>query len=61
MQEYTLTVFEKNGQLLLEQSFQANNDQSAKQKGTEILNKENFAQYTHRCVSEDGRLILFSR
>ncbi|MBB6454656.1 hypothetical protein HNQ94_003145 [Salirhabdus euzebyi] len=60
MKSYTLTVFEKDGKTLLDESFEANNDQEAKEKGTKLLEEKGYENHTHRCVTE-GRLVLFHR
>lgn len=60
MKDYVLTVFEKNGNKVLDQTFSASSDQEAKEKGINILEENNYSAYTHRCVTSDGKLILFS-
>lgn len=59
MKNYKLTVFEKNGEKLLDESFEAANDVEAKEKGTEILVSQGFTEKTHRCTSPEGKLLLF--
>ncbi|HWO76972.1 MAG TPA: YhzD family protein [Bacillus sp. (in: firmicutes)] len=59
MKIYRLTVFEKNGEKLLDESIEAASDAEAKQKGTELLTKHQYLEKTHRCTSPDGKLILF--
>ncbi|WP_047986135.1 YhzD family protein [Ornithinibacillus californiensis] len=61
MRNYVLTVFEKSGKKLLDESFQAANDQEAKQLGEKKLEKEGYLEHTHRCVSPEAKLILFHR
>ncbi|WP_042149206.1 YhzD family protein [Paucisalibacillus sp. EB02] len=61
MKTYVLTVFEKTGEKLLDESFPAANDQEAKKLGEERLAKEGFLEHTHRCVSPEAKLILFHR
>lgn len=61
MKNYVLTAFTKSGEKLLDESFTAENDEQAKQKGKELLKKEGFEEHTHRLVTEDARLILFHR
>ncbi|MUV36606.1 hypothetical protein JNUCC1_00409 [Lentibacillus sp. JNUCC-1] len=61
MQTYALTVFEKNGDLLLDESFTAANDDEAKVIGAKRLEEEGLNDKTHRCVSPDAKLILFHR
>lgn len=59
MKTYTLTVFEKTGETLLEENFEAPNDDDAKKIGEEKLSENNYLEHTHRCVSSAGKLILF--
>ncbi|WP_097158290.1 YhzD family protein [Bacillus oleivorans] len=59
MKVYKLTVFEKNGEKLLDELFEAANDSEAKQKGTELLTKHQYLEKTHRCTSPEGKLLLF--
>ncbi|MBE3570282.1 MAG: hypothetical protein IMW92_09285 [Bacillales bacterium] len=59
MKEYTLTVFQKNGEKLLDDTFEAANDYEAKEKGSQILKEKGFTDYTHRCTSPAGKLLLF--
>ncbi len=56
---YKLTVFEPNGEKLLDESFQANDDQEAKNLGEKLLEEKNYSEKTHRCTSPKGKLILF--
>ncbi|KKB35621.1 YhzD family protein [Bacillus thermotolerans] len=56
---YKLTVFEKNGEKLLDESFEAQNDQEAKDKGMELLHHYAYEDYTYRCASPLGKLVLF--
>ncbi|MFC7062652.1 YhzD family protein [Halobacillus seohaensis] len=61
MKKYYLTVFEKNGTNVLDETFEANNESEAKQIGKDKLEEKGFSEYTHRCVAPEGRLILFHR
>ncbi len=61
MRTYTLTVFEKDGEKILDETFTAGNDEEAKITGISRLEKRNYSEYTHRCVTADGKLILFHR
>ncbi len=61
MAEYTLTVFSKAGELLLDESFPAQNDDEAKNLGQSKLAEAGYEEYTHRCVAPDARLVLFHR
>lgn len=61
MAEYTLTVFSKTGELLLDESFPAQNDDEAKSLGQSKLSEAGYEEHTHRCVAPDARLVLFHR
>jgi hypothetical protein len=59
MKTYKLTAFEANGEKLLDEAFQAENDDSAKVQGEKILSEKNLLEKTHRCISPSGKLLLF--
>ncbi|MCU9612526.1 YhzD family protein [Caldibacillus lycopersici] len=59
MQIYKLTVFEANGEKILDESIEAETDAQAKHLAEKILNEKNGLTKTHRLVSPEGRLILF--
>lgn len=59
MRTYKLTIFELNGEKVLDESFEANNDGEAKVKGQKMLEEHNALHKTHRCCSPEGKLILF--
>ncbi len=61
MKTYVLTVFDKSGEKLMDDTFEATNDQEAKMLGEERLTKAGYLEHTHRCVSPDAKLILFHR
>lgn len=61
MQTYKLTVFEANGEKILDEAFQAPNDSEAKTKGENLLQEKNMHEKTHRCTSPQGKLIIFHR
>jgi len=61
MKTYTLTVFDKTGEKLLDESFTAENNADAKTKGSARLVEIGFSEYTHRCVSPEAKLVLFHR
>lgn len=61
MKKYFLTVFSKSGEKLLDESFTANHDNEAKEIGKNRLKEAGYEQYTHRCVTNNARLILFQR
>ncbi|QFT88250.1 hypothetical protein FIU87_06320 [Bacillus sp. THAF10] len=61
MGKYTLTVFSKNGETLLEESFEASTEKEAKQIGEKKLEELNYLDTTHRCTNSSGKLVLFHR
>jgi hypothetical protein len=61
MKTYTLTVFEKTGEKLLDETFEASSDEEAKKIGEQKLKEKNYHKKTHRCTSSSGKLILFHR
>ncbi len=61
MATYHLTVFEKNGDKLMDESFEAKSETEAKEIGQRKLEEKNFADKTHRCTSSSGKLVLFRR
>jgi len=58
---YTLTVFEKDGNKLLDETFEAGSDEEAKTAGKQILEAKEYSEHTHRCVSPEAKLLLFHR
>ncbi|PKR78263.1 hypothetical protein CEY16_00450 [Halalkalibacillus sediminis] len=61
MKTYFLTVYSQKGEALLNDSFEASDDQEAIKIGKTKLEEEGHQDQTHRCVSPDGRLLLFHR
>ncbi|WP_188207048.1 YhzD family protein [Alkalibacillus aidingensis] len=61
MKTFYLTVYAKSGENLLDEPFEANHDQEAKEIGQEKLKQHQYEETTHRCVAPDGRLVLFHR
>jgi hypothetical protein len=61
MNTYTLTVFEKNGEKLLDETFEAASEEEAKKIGEQKLREKSYHEKTHRCTSSNGKLILFHR
>ncbi|MDN3015170.1 YhzD family protein [Paenibacillus sp. BSR1-1] len=59
MKTYKLTAFEANGEKLLDEAFQAENDDDAKKQGEKLLSEKNLLEKTHRCISPSGKLLLF--
>ncbi|TFJ93517.1 YhzD family protein [Lentibacillus salicampi] len=61
MKTYFLTVFNKTGERLLNETFEASNNGQAKEMGQKRLADEGYSEYTHRCVSPEAKLVLFHR
>lgn len=61
MKIYKLTAFDSTGEKLVDEAFQAENDEQAKKLGHTLLTEKNFLEITHRCTSPSGKLILFHR
>lgn len=61
MKKYALTVFAKNGKILMDHSFHAKYHDEAKVIAQKLLNNEGYENYTHRCVTSDGSLLIFHR
>ena len=56
---YKLTAFEPTGHLITEETFAAETDDAAKEKGQAMLMEKSLLEKTHRVVSPAGKLILF--
>lgn len=56
---FTITAFESNGEKIVDESFEANSEAEAKEKGIHLLKEKSAYKKTHRCVSHTGKLILF--
>lgn len=61
MHTYTLTVFSKKGEKLLDETLEASDNNEAKVTGNARLSEAGYSDHTHRCVSSDGKLVLFHR
>lgn len=61
METYYLTVFEKNGEKLLDESFQAPTEKEAKEIAENKLAEKDLSGKTHRCTSSSGKLVVFGR
>ncbi|MBT2729062.1 hypothetical protein J7E63_19380 [Bacillus sp. ISL-75] len=59
MKTYKLTVFESNGEKILDESIQAEHDEAAKELAEKMLTEKNLLERTHRCTSPSGKLLLF--
>ncbi|WP_157074365.1 YhzD family protein, partial [Geobacillus zalihae] len=49
------------GEKLLDETFEAANDEEAKKIGEQKLRERGCWDKTHRCVNASGKLILFHR
>ncbi|MFB4163727.1 YhzD family protein [Alteribacillus sp. JSM 102045] len=58
--QYFLTVFDKDGSLLLNEIFEYEQDSKAIEHGKKRLEDENFQDITHR-MTRNGKLLLFHR
>lgn len=61
MRDYKLTAFEPTGEKILDEGFEAQDDTEGKKKGEALLKEKGVHEKTHRCVSPEGKLILFHR
>lgn len=61
MNTYILTAFKKDGKKVLDETFEATNNEEAKALGMKRLKEADVDEHTHRCVTSDGKLILFHR
>ena len=59
MKSYVLTVFDKKGEKLLDEHFEAQNDEEAKNLGQKRLEEKEHSDHPHRCATSDAKLILF--
>ncbi|MGM8214753.1 YhzD family protein [Bacillaceae bacterium W0354] len=59
MKTYFLTVYNKTGENLLDESFEAKDDEEAKNLGMKKLEENGHVETTHRLVSPNGKLLLF--
>jgi len=59
MKPYRFTAFEPTGELILEETWEYENDEEAKQKGEANIEEKGFSNKTHRLVNSSGKLVLF--
>lgn len=59
MKVYKLTAYESTGKLIIEETFEADSDEQAKEKGQHLLVEKNLLEQTHRLASPTGKLLLF--
>lgn len=60
MYTYSITAFENDGTLLLNDTFEAQDDASAKKQGLQRLSESGYAEKGSR-ITRSGRLIHFER
>jgi len=56
---YKLTAYENKGKLIIEETFTAETDEEAKEKGNVMLKEKDLLEQTHRLASPLGKLLLF--
>ncbi|WP_347861245.1 YhzD family protein [Salimicrobium sp. PL1-032A] len=61
MKTYFLTVFEKDGTNIVDETFEAKNDEEASTIGKQKLEEQGYEEKTHRCAAPEGHLVLFHR
>ncbi|WP_027963839.1 YhzD family protein [Halalkalibacillus halophilus] len=61
MKTYFLTVYAQDGNALVNETIEAETEESAIKMGKEKLEESDYIDTTHRLVSPDGRLLLFHR
>jgi len=59
MKTYKLTAFEANGEKIVDEAFQAEHDDAAKELAEKLLAEKNLLEKTHRFTSPSGKLLLF--
>ncbi|TWT03371.1 hypothetical protein FQV26_17170 [Planococcus sp. CPCC 101016] len=59
MRTYKLTAFEQTGKQILDETFTAETDDEARDKGRVILEEKELLKQTHRLASPAGKLLLF--
>ena len=59
MKTYKLTAFEANGEKIVDEAFQAEHDEEAKEIAEKLLSEKQLLEKTHRCTSPSGKLLLF--
>ncbi|MDO8224313.1 hypothetical protein BHT94_00625 [Bacillus licheniformis] len=61
MADYFLTAFDPSGKTLINERFDAENEEAAKMHGEDLLKEKELHSHTHRLVNAAGKLILFHR
>lgn len=54
-----MTAFEQTGKQIMDETFTAENDEEARDKGRAILEEKELLKQTHRLASPAGKLLLF--
>ena len=60
MKTYKLTAFEANGEKIVDESFQAEHDEAAKEIAEKMLAEKNLLEKTHRCTSPERQVSTVS-
>ncbi|MDV2886876.1 YhzD family protein [Alkalihalophilus pseudofirmus] len=58
MNEYFLTVYEPNGEMVFEERIEAADDDAAQEIGKKKLEENKYINHTHR-LTRAGKLLLF--
>lgn len=59
MKAYKFTAFEPTGELIVEETWEFENDDDAKKNGEVVIGEKGFSDKTHRLVNSSGKLVLF--
>jgi hypothetical protein len=59
MKGYVLTIFNRNGEAIVDERFEAKDDREAKKIGENKLSELNFQNNTSRVTRSSGGLVLF--
>lgn len=54
-----MTAFEQTGKQIMDETFTAETDEEARDKGKAILEEKGLTKQTHRLASPAGKLLLF--
>ena len=57
---YHMTVFDNDGNKLVDQPLEAENDRDAREKGMAWLAEKGYLQYPYRIFHTSGRLVAFN-
>ncbi|WP_124726804.1 YhzD family protein [Staphylospora marina] len=56
---YHITVYEPDGQVLLDEAIEASSDQEARDKGLALIAEKGYDAKPHRIFHVSGRLVSF--